>query len=109
MLSVLEKTGEKLDSEEWLERVSHWQVGAMKLDEMRTCRAFSADGNFLNCCCMEIGVPVVCGVQRAHKTGVASRGREREKGPGFGKWIKTGGGGGVPVDAVIGLVTGGEA
>jgi hypothetical protein len=62
------------------------------------CGTFSTEDNFFNCCCIEefeIGVPVVCGIQRA-------RGQERGKGCGFGKRIETGGGGGV--DAVIGLV-----
>ena len=32
------------------------------LDETRNCGTFNAEGNFFICCCMEIGVPVVCGI-----------------------------------------------
>ena len=39
----------------------------LPLEEMRICGMFSAvpEGSFFNCCCIEIGVPVVCGIPRA--------------------------------------------
>jgi len=39
----------------------------LPLEEMRTgiCGTFSAEGIFFNCCCIEIGVPIVCGITRA--------------------------------------------
>jgi hypothetical protein len=37
----------------------------LPLEEMRICGTFSAEGIFFNCCCIEIGVPMVCGIPRA--------------------------------------------
>jgi hypothetical protein len=37
----------------------------LPLDEMRICETFSAEGSFFICCCIEMGVPVVCGIPRA--------------------------------------------
>ena len=46
---------------------SRRRVGSMlwTLGSSNSCGMFNAEGNFLICCCMEMGVPVVCGIPMA--------------------------------------------